>query len=150
MKVLQKRIPAEAEEYAVLHLHAQDAATDRLVRYLEQEYFRAVRLLCRKGDQTVPVDCESVCCIETEGEMLRVCTMNDVLTLPEQLYQVQRLLPQSFVQAARGVLVNLDRIECFEPLPNGLIRARLANQEYVYISRKYARELRERLKEGTL
>lgn len=82
--------------------------------------------------------------------MLRVRTMDDMLTLPERLYQVQRLLPQSFVQAARGVLVNLDRIECFEPLPNGLIRARLANQEYVYISRKYARELRERLKEGTL
>ena len=53
--------------------------------------------------------------------MLRVRTMDDMLTLPERLYQVQRLLPQSFVQAARGVLVNLDRIECFEPLPNGLI-----------------------------
>lgn len=150
MKVLQKQIPAEEEEYAVLHLHGQDDASERLVRYLEQEYFRTVRLLCRKGEQTVPVDCGMVCCIETEGEELCVRTMNDVLTLPDRLYQVQRLLPDNFVQAARGVLVNLDRIEYFEPLPNGLIRARLANQAYVYISRKYARELRERLKEGTL
>lgn len=150
MKVLQKHIPAQQEEYAVLHLHAQDAATERLVQYLEQECFRAVRLLCRKDGQTVPVDCDMICCIQTEGEMLRVCTMDDVLTLSDRLYQVQRLLPACFVQAARGVLVNLDRIAYFEPLPGGLIRARLANQAYVYISRKYARELRERLKEGTL
>lgn len=45
MKVLQKRIPAKGS--VVLHLHAQDAA-DRRARHLEQEYFGAVRLLCRK------------------------------------------------------------------------------------------------------
>lgn len=150
MKVLQKLLPAHEEEFAVLHLHQMDAASDRLVQYLEQENFRSVRLLCRKDGQTVPVASESICRVETDGESLLVCTLDGRFTLPLRLYQAQRLLPPSFVQAARGVLVNLDHIQCFEPLPNGLILARLANHDTVYISRKYARALREYFKEGLL
>lgn len=150
LKVFFEALAADAAEFAVVHLHQRDAAANRLAAYLEQECFRSVRLLCRRDAQTVPVASQSIYRIETEGDSLLVRTADSFLTLSQRLYQVQQLLPPNFVQAARGVLINLDQVHSFAPMPNGLICAQMNNGDAVYISRKYARALRERFQEGTL
>ena len=49
------------------------------------------------------------------------------------------------ISSSRSVLLNLDRVTRYRPLINGLMEVKLENGELVYISRKYLREVRDRI-----
>lgn len=55
------------------------------------------------------------------------------------------MLPSSFLRISRSVILNLDRVKRYRPLINGLMEVKLENGELVYISRKYLREVRDRI-----
>lgn len=50
-----------------------------------------------------------------------------------------------FLRISRSVILNLDRVKRYRPLINGLMEVKLENGELVYISRKYLREVRDRI-----
>lgn len=49
------------------------------------------------------------------------------------------------MRISRSVILNLDRVKRYRPLINGLMEVKLENGELVYISRKYLREVRDRI-----
>ena len=67
-----------------------------------------------------------------------------------RLYLLKEELPQSFVRISKSVILNMEKVKEYRPLMGGMMMAEFANGEKTYISRKYLKELREKIKEGVL
>ena len=61
----------------------------------------------------------------------------------------ERLYPEGFQRVHRSAIVNLERIAEIVPYDSGDGEARLSTDAVVPVSRRYKRELRERLSPAT-
>lgn len=149
MKVDVVRIEEEREESGTLFVHRVDRSVENLVRYMEEERFRKVLICGEKDGEHFQIDSDIICFIETSGdeEILKIHGIKDEYQVRARLYEMERLLPAVFVRVSRSAIVNLDHVVSYKPLLNGLMEARCSNEKSVYISRRYLRELRERLRE---
>lgn len=147
MKVNIRTIGHEAEEFADLHIQKQDDAVDRLVEYLEQDLFRSITLLCQREEKICRVSSFEIYFIETVKEKQMVHTGQETYELNKRLYELERLLPSNFIRISKSVILNIDKVGTYTPMLNGLMKVSLLNSEVTYISRKYLKEVRDRILE---
>lgn len=100
---------------------------------------------CRKGGEIHRVKSSDIFYVESVQEVQLIHAEGDVLETRERLYVLEKMLPSSFLRISRSVILNLDRVKRYRPLINGLMEVKLENGELVYISRKYLREVRDRI-----
>ena len=92
-------------------------------------------------------DSDTVFYVESVREIQSIHTADEVYETRERLYVLEKLLPASFIRISRSVILNLDKVRLYRPILNGLMEAGLENGESVYISRKYLKEVRDRILE---
>ena len=147
MKVNIKTIIRESEESADLYIHERDDTVDRLVEYLEQDLFRSVMLMCQKGEKICRVPSLEIYLIETVNEKQVVHTEQETYELNKRLYELERLLPSNFIRISKSVIMNIDKVRNYTPMLNGLMKVSLLNSQVTYISRKYLKEVKDRILE---
>ena len=145
MKVRIECIGAGQKEEALLRLAKEDGSTEKLRTYIETDSFRKVSVLCRKADELHRIDSDTILYVESVHEVQSVHTAEDVYETRERLYVLEKQLPASFIRISRSVILNLDKVRLYRPILNGLMEAGLENGESVYISRKYLKEVRDRI-----
>ena len=57
-----------------------------------------------------------------------------------------KILPSKFIRISKSTILNLEMVMSYNPMFNGLMKVKLNNLEITYISRKYLKEVRERIK----
>ncbi|ADL04888.1 LytTR family DNA-binding domain-containing protein [Lacrimispora saccharolytica] len=147
MRVNIKTIGYETEEFADLYIQEQDDAMSRLVEYLEQDLFRSVTLLCQTGDKICRISSLEIYLIETVKEKQVVHTGQETYELNKRLYELERLLPSNFIRISKSVIINIDKVRTYTPMLNGIMKVSMLNSQVTYISRKYLREVRDRILE---
>lgn len=147
MKVKFSKINPEAEEYAELHIHEMNGAMNRLAGYLEQELFRSVILICQQEENICRVPCSEIYLIETVKDRQMVHTGREVYEVKKRLYELEKLLPHNFVRISKSVIMNIERAESYTPMLNGLMKVSMGNSLVAYISRKYLKEVKNRILE---
>jgi DNA-binding LytR/AlgR family response regulator len=147
MKVNIKTISHEAEESADLYIHERGVALDRLVEYLEQDLFHAVTLLCQKGEKICRVPSPEIYLIETVNDKQVVHTEQETYEMNKRLYELERLLPSNFIRISKPVIMNIDKVRTYTPMLNGLMKVSMLNSQETYISRKYLKEVKDRILE---
>lgn len=148
MRVRIYKIPPGEEEYAELYVEEETSQIERLANYIEKEKYMHSVLLCRLGNQTFRVPSKSICYIEMIEGTANVHVGSKIFESPDRLYELERKLPSGFVRVSKSVIINLEKVSRYSPVPGGLMKAGMSNGEDVYISRKYLRDLRDILKEG--
>ena len=155
MKVKIRIINPEKEERADLHVHHEDKYVKDLTEYLEQDMFRSVILICSRDKEIVKVESQNILYIESVMEKQIVHLLENGKTqgdskdciTKKRLYELERILPSSFVRISKSIIVNSDRIRVFKPMFNGMMEITLDNDENIYISRKYLKEVRNKIME---
>ncbi len=147
MKTNIKTINHEVEESADLYIHERDGAVDRLVEYLEQDLFRSVTLLCQRGETICRVPSFEIYLIETVNEKQVVHTEQETYEVNKRLYELERLLPSNFIRISKSVVMNIDKVRHYTPMLNGLMKVSMLNSQVTYISRKYLKEVKDRILE---
>lgn len=147
MKVSIERIRKGQKEEALLRLAQEDGSTEKLRTYIETDSWRKVSVLARKEEELHRVDSDSIFYVEAVHEVQFIHTADTVYKTRERLYVLEKLLPASFIRISRSVILNLDKVRLYKPILNGLMEAGLENGELVYISRKYLKEVRDRIME---
>ena len=142
MKVRIERIGAGQKEEALLRLAKEDGSTEKLRTYIETDSWKKVSILCKKEEELHRIDSDTVFYVESVREIQSIHTADEVYETRERLYVLEKLLP-----ASRSVILNLDKVRLYRPILNGLMEAGLENGESVYISRKYLKEVRDRILE---
>ncbi|MDZ7542802.1 LytTR family transcriptional regulator, partial [Clostridium perfringens] len=86
--------------------------------------------------------------VETNKDTLLIHTNNQTYESKNRLYELEKILPPKFIRISKSTILNLEKVSMYSPLLNGLMEAKLINSETAYISRKYLKEVRNRIKGG--
>lgn len=150
MRVDIEKIGMEAPESARLLVHEETESIRRLSHFIEQENFKYMLLSCYKEEQIYQVKCREIYYIESLMEMQYIHMEKDIYCTRKRLYELDRILPPEFVRASKSVLLNMAKVEKYKPVAGGIMLAEFGNGDCTYISRKYLKGLRAKIKEGLL
>lgn len=121
-------------------------ALENLVSLIDKETYRESYLSVYDGKEKYQMSCIHIFYIESENDKVFVYTSNRKFQCKKKLYELENELPDYFSRVSKSAILNLRKVEHYSPQLNGVMKAVLNNQQVVYISRKYLREIR--LKNG--
>ena len=123
---------------------------DDTVRKL-QEYIlnmSAPRLTFYKGSQEYYLPLDEILFFETDGEQIFAHTKNDAFRVKRRLYELEELLPRSFVRAAKGTIVNTKHIYAINRnLTSSSQISFTGSHKHIYVSRNYYKALKDKMDE---
>lgn len=148
MKVRIQEIDKAKEEAVELFVHEHNRSIENLIDYIENEKYKSIKLSCYKDSKIYKVKSDDIYFVETTKKNLLIHTEKEVYEYKNRLYELEKILPSQFVRISKSTILNLEKVLVYNPLLNGLMEAKLINNETTYISRKYLREVRERINGG--
>ncbi len=148
MKALIEWVEEKKQEEVRIRLLKGDASAEALREYVELENWRIVSLPGRKDGELCRIKSSDILYIDSVNEVQYLHTQNGVYETRERLYQLERMLPVTFLRISRAVIYNRERAVGYRPLLNGMMEVLMENGESVYISRRYLRDVRDKLLEG--
>lgn len=98
-----------------------------------------------KDDEKIIVALKDVYYIETIDNKLFIYLKNDCLEGKMKLYEFEDLGFKSLLRISKSLIINIRKIKSVKPDISGRLEATLLNGEKILISRKYKKELKERL-----
>jgi len=104
----------------------------------------APRLVFYKGTQEYYLPLEEILFFETVGEQVYAHTAGDAFRVKRRLYELEGLLPRSFVRAAKGTIVNTSHIYAIDRnLTSSSLISFMGTHKHIFVSRHYYNALRE-------
>jgi DNA-binding LytR/AlgR family response regulator len=79
-----------------------------------------------------------------DGKVCAVCE-TETLQLKQRLYEVEAMLPETFVKINQSCLANLRKVERFDASVSGTLMLRFRNGYTDYVSRRQLKFIKERL-----
>lgn len=146
MRVEVVYIEDDQTERAQLYVKQNHKALENLVSLIDKETYRESYLSVYDGKEKYQMSCIHIFYIESENDKVFVYTSNRKFQCKKKLYELENELPDYFSRVSKSAILNLRKVEHYSPQLNGVMKAVLNNQQVVYISRKYLREIR--LKNG--
>lgn len=150
MRVEIEKIGRDISESVKLMVHEETESIRRLADFIEQENFRYMLLSCYKDGKICQVECREIYYIESLMEVQYIHMKDEIYCTRRRLYELEGILPPEFVRASRSVLLNMAKVDKYKPIPGGIMMAEFENGDGTYISRKYLKGLRTKIKEGLL
>lgn len=110
------------------------------VRYVDQT------ILCKKDNEEYSILINNIFYLESVDKKVFVYCENEVFRSNYKLYELEEMLSQAgFVRVSKSVLLNIEKLIGMKTLVNSKLEARLSNGESVCVSRKYLKDIKEKL-----
>ncbi|NMC55885.1 MAG: LytTR family transcriptional regulator [Eubacteriaceae bacterium] len=104
------------------------------------------KLIGNKGGKTHIIDFKDALYFDSVDKTSFIYTMDNVYETALKLYEIEeRLSGMGFFRSSKSQIVNIAKISSLCPDFGGRIEVTLQNGEKLIVSRKYAKELKERL-----
>jgi len=101
-----------------------------------------------KGTQEYYLSLDDILFFETEGEQVYGHTLNDVFRVKHRLYELEDMLPRSFIRAAKGTIVNTSHIYAIDRNLTASSQIRfMGTHKHIYVSRHYYSNLKHKMNE---
>ncbi|MCI9406463.1 MAG: LytTR family transcriptional regulator [Oscillospiraceae bacterium] len=145
MKISLNQAPCYAETEIIIHCPQVDEDILRLVATLRVYQKKLVGIL--DTDRHL-LDAKDILYIDKTDKKTFLYAKNAVYESALQLYELEDALRElDFFRAGRSTIINFRRIESIRPELGGRLLVTMDNKEQVYVSRRYAKEMNEKLRE---
>lgn len=145
MKITLNQDPAFPETEVIINCPQADEDILRVVAMLRIHQRKLVGML--NGEQHL-LDVKDILYIDTADKRTFLYTGNAVYESALRLYELEDgLRDLDFFRAGRSVIVNFRKIKSIRPELGGRMLVTMDNDEQVYVSRQYAGELKDKLRE---
>ena len=145
MKITLNQDPAFPETEVIINCPQADEDILRVVAMLRIHQRKLVGML--NGEQHL-LDVKDILYIDTADKRTFLYTGNAVYESALRLYELEDgLRDLDFFRAGRSVIVNFRKIKSIRPELGGRLLVTMDNGEQVYVSRQYAGELKDKLRE---
>lgn len=139
---------ADIEEEIVIKCRQLTPEIIGLQRALSEAVSCSRQLALFRGDTEYYIETKDILFFETEGTAVMAHTAADIYETRLRLYELEELLPASFMRISKSSIVNTDRIYSI----NRNLTASSAvefqgTHKQVYVSRGYYKALKEKLEE---
>ena len=145
MKITLNQDPSFSETEVIINCPQPDEDILRLVAMLRIHQKKLVGIL--DGERRL-LDVKDILYIDTADKRTFLYTGKAVYESALRLYELEDSLRElDFLRAGRSVIVNFRRIQAIRPELGGRLLVTMDNGEQVYVSRQYAGELKDKLRE---
>jgi len=135
------------EDEVIVRCSRVDANVQKLQEFLIN--LSAPKLVFYKGSEEFYLPLEDILFFATEGEQVFAHTSNDAFKVKHRLYELEEMLPRSFVRISKGTIVNIKQIYAIDRNLTSASRVSFSNtHKHIYVSRHYYRMLREKMGDG--
>ena len=134
-------ITDEHEEEVVIYARERTKLTDDI----EALVIGSVpELIGYKENQTVKISSDSVYCFTVEDNKVYALTDSEKLQIKLRLYQLEEMLPDTFVKINQSCIANIRKIERFDTSVSGTLLIKFKNGYKDYVSRRQMKAVKER------
>lgn len=145
MKITLNQDPAFSETEIIVNCPLADEDILRLIAMLRVYQRKLVGVL--DGEQYL-LDVKDVLYIDTADKRTFLYTGTAVYESALRLYELENNLKElDFLRVGRSAIVNFRKIRSIRPELGGRLLVTMDNGEQVYVSRQYAGEMKEKLRE---
>lgn len=145
MKITLNQDPAFPETEVIINCPQADEDVLRLVAMLRVYQKKLVGV--RDGERHL-LDVKDILYIDTADKKTFLYTGKEVYESALRLYELESALRElDFLRAGRSAIVNFRRIKSIRPELGGRLLVTMDNGERVCVSRQYAGELKDKLRE---
>ena len=145
MKITLNQDPAFSETEIIVNCPLADEDILRLIAMLRVYQRKLVGVL--DGEQHL-LDVKDVLYIDTADKRTFLYTGTAVYESALRLYELENNLKElDFLRVGRSAIVNFREIRSIRPELGGRLLVTMDNGEQVYVSRQYAGEMKEKLRE---
>jgi DNA-binding LytR/AlgR family response regulator len=133
------------EDEVIIRCEREDDTVRRLQAFIRG--LSAPKLTLYKGAREFFLPPGEILFFETDGENVYAHTAADAFKVKHRLYELEALLPRSFVRSAKGTIVNTARILAITRSIASASKIEFPNtHKHVYASRHYYKELKNKMK----
>ncbi len=137
-------IDQEKDEEVVATVHARTALTDE-IEALVMKHAGADRIPAYREDAMKMLSFSDIECITVlDGKTYAIDTQNRRYRLRQRLYELEELLPSSFIRINKSSLANENRLERFAVTYSGGVDAVFKCGYTEYVSRRCFAEIKRR------
>ena len=145
MKITLNQDPSFAETEVIINCPRTDEDILRLVAMLRVYQKKLVGV--KDGERHL-LDVKDILYIDTADKKTFLYTEKAIYESALKLYELEDALRElDFLRAGRSAIVNFRKIKSIRPELGGRMLVTMDNGEQVYVSRQYAGELKEKLRE---
>ena len=136
-----------AEEEVIIRCGSLNDTVVGLQNYISRQGNGKRCLALRKEETDYYIPLEGIYFFETEGREIRAHTAEDIFISPHKLYELENLLPGSFMRISKSCIVNLDYIYSItRNLTASSMVEFTGSSKKILVSRGYYKALLERLR----
>ncbi|MDR2570251.1 MAG: LytTR family transcriptional regulator [Oscillospiraceae bacterium] len=135
-----------SENEVLIRCGRVDGSVQKLQEYILS--MSAPKLTFYKGTQEYYLSLDDVLFFETDGEQVHAHTVNDTFRVKRRLYELEEMLSQNFVRAAKGTIVNTTHIYAINRNLTSSSQVKFAGtHKQIYISRHYYSDIKAKMNE---
>lgn len=116
-----------------------------LVHFIEQGGQKQTSLTVKKGEEVYLIDVADIYQLYIANKVLYIKTETEEFTSQLRLYQVKDILPTDFLQISQSEIIHLKHLDHLSLTSNGLVKIVMKNKEITYSSRRYLKQIKEKL-----
>lgn len=101
-------------------------------------------LIGYKENEVVKLNSDLISCFTVEGNKVYALTDSEKLQIKLRLYQLEEMLPDTFVKINQSCIANIRKIERFDTSVSGTLLIKFKNGYKDYVSRRQMKAVKER------
>ena len=137
-------IDKSKEEEILVTVHEPSALTDQ-IRQLVMEYTGTDRIAAYWEDDIKMLSFDQIACITTrDGRTYAVDTKGIQYRIRQRLYELEKILPPSFIRINKSAIANEQQIERFAATFSGAVDAVFRGGYREYVSRRCFAQIKRR------
>ena len=146
MKLRIEIIDESTEDEIIIRCRNINETVQKIQTYVQS--LATPNLTFYKDNREIYLPPEEILFFETEAELVFAHTKNDALRVRHRLYELETMLPRSFIRVAKGTIVNTAHIYAIaRNLTSSSQIQFMGTHKHVYVSRYYYKFLKERMQE---
>ncbi len=139
------------EDEIILHCRELNEDAIDLQQKISNIVGSTMRLTVNKGDTQYYLKVSEILFIETADQMIAVHTANQIYNMKQKLYELEQILPGSFLRVSKSTIINTSKIRSVRRNLTGSSEVEFeGSHKQTYVSRSYYPLLSNKLEEKRL
>ena len=137
-------IDNENEELITARVKKSSELTDR-IETLVKEYVGENKIVAFSEDETVILEIKNIECVTVIDNKVWTITESGKYLIKNRLYEVEKLLPSSFIKINKSSVANISKIKKFISTYSGSVNVEFKSGYTDYVSRRCLPQVKRRL-----
>jgi DNA-binding LytR/AlgR family response regulator len=139
------------EDEIVIHCRELTDEIVALQRQIAEAVHTGMQLHVVKGETSYFLKLDEILFLETDQTAVAVHTVNQIYETKQRLYELEELLPGSFMRVSKSTIINTDKIRAIRKNITGASEVEFSgSNKKAFVSRNYFRALMHKIEEKRL